>query len=85
MVYSYPVAGFTSPRQASAKVAQLFSSAPVLEHIAETRPSSSEFIAGNRTRRCESVITIATRGIVTVLASLSGFIKAASLVAASDR
>src|SRR6266511_3332796 len=40
---------------------------PELEHIAETRPSSSEFIVGIETRRCEFVIAIATRGIVTVL------------------
>jgi len=35
---------------ASAKVAQTFVLHPVLEHIAETLPSSSEFIAGNRNR-----------------------------------
>src|SRR6266545_1796672 len=55
MACSYPVAGFISPRpiasrcaRDSAKVAQTFVLCPVFEHIAEARPSSSEFITGNR-------------------------------------
>jgi len=34
--------------QASAKVVECLSLCPELEHIAEARSSSSEFIAGNR-------------------------------------
>jgi hypothetical protein len=74
MACSYSVADFVSPRpiagrcaQASAKVAQTFVLDPVLEHIAETRPSSSDLSPEIQTHRCESVIAIATRGIVTVL------------------